>query len=224
MVFSSVSLIALASLRLGDVVNVSETQNLDVVELRPGVMLKVKLPSNPSTGYSWGIVSAPKGLNEISEPEYVSDPAPEGMTGSGGNTTFTFHSESAAKGELKLAYKRQWENDEKPEKEFTLFLNATVVKALSEKRVSVKVGDVLEVPVKHTTGTAYFPVIPKLPSFLTSIRPADSNEADMPGAPMVTRFRFLVTKPGTAKFDVRFMKQGDTTGKLLRQVSVRSRA
>ncbi len=77
----------------------------DVI-LRPGGKLNLKLDSNPTTGYYWYLkdIDASR-VDELSE-TYVADPAPEGITGSGGHQLFVFEALRIGKTDLVLSYER----------------------------------------------------------------------------------------------------------------------
>jgi predicted secreted protein len=76
------------------------------VTLRPGGKLQVKLDSNPTTGYFWYLkdIDASQ-LDQLSD-DYFADPAPEGITGSGGHQMFVFEGLAPGKSKLKLSYER----------------------------------------------------------------------------------------------------------------------
>lgn len=76
------------------------------VTLRPGGQLNLKLDSNPTTGYYWYLkdIDASR-LDQLSE-DYFADPAPAGITGSGGHQMFVFEALSLGKSDLKLSYER----------------------------------------------------------------------------------------------------------------------
>nr|WP_070960768.1 protease inhibitor I42 family protein [Hyphomonas sp. Mor2] len=76
------------------------------VTLRPGGKLNLKLDSNPTTGYYWYLkdIDASK-LDQLSE-AYNADPAPAGVTGSGGHQLFVFEALNVGKSDLKLSYER----------------------------------------------------------------------------------------------------------------------
>lgn len=80
------------------------------VTLRPGGKLQLKLDSNPTTGYYWYLkdIDASQ-IDELSE-DYVADPAPEGIVGSGGHQMFVFEALSTGKSKLKLSYERSPED------------------------------------------------------------------------------------------------------------------
>lgn len=76
------------------------------VTLRPGGKLNLKLDSNPTTGYYWYLkdIDASQ-IDQLSE-DYFADPAPEGITGSGGHQMFVFEALATGKSDLKLSYER----------------------------------------------------------------------------------------------------------------------
>lgn len=80
------------------------------ITLRPGGKLNLKLNSNPTTGYYWYLkdIDASK-IDQLSE-NYVADPAPEGLVGSGGHQMFVFEALSTGKSKLQLSYERSPED------------------------------------------------------------------------------------------------------------------
>ncbi len=76
------------------------------VTLRPGGKLNLKLDSNPTTGYYWYLkdIDASR-VDQLSE-AYFADPAPEGLTGSGGHQMFVFEALQIGKSDLILSYER----------------------------------------------------------------------------------------------------------------------
>lgn len=76
------------------------------VTLRPGGKLNLKLDSNPTTGYYWYLKDIDaSSVDQLSE-DYFADPAPEGITGSGGHQMFVFEALQIGKSNLKLSYER----------------------------------------------------------------------------------------------------------------------
>ena len=76
------------------------------VTLRPGGKLNLKLDSNPTTGYYWYLkdIDASQ-LDQLSD-DYIADPAPEGLVGSGGHQMFVFEALAKGKSKLQLSYER----------------------------------------------------------------------------------------------------------------------
>lgn len=76
------------------------------ITLRPGGKLNLKLDSNPTTGYYWYLkdIDASQ-VDQLSE-DYIADPAPEGLVGSGGHQMFVFEALAKGKSTLQLSYER----------------------------------------------------------------------------------------------------------------------
>lgn len=84
----------------------TDPENGTTVTMRPGGKLNLKLDSNPTTGYYWYLkdIDASR-VDQLSE-DYFSDPAPEGLTGSGGHQMFVFEALQIGKSDLVLSYER----------------------------------------------------------------------------------------------------------------------
>ena len=96
----------------------TEKDNASIVSLRGGQSLKITLASNPSTGYSWNIVSIdPALLKQVGEKEYKQE---SNRKGGGGHTIFRFRGIAKGKLSLKLAYYQGWEKNPSYEKTFTV--------------------------------------------------------------------------------------------------------
>lgn len=76
------------------------------ITLRLGGKLELRLDSNPTTGYYWYLkdIDASK-VDQLSD-DYFADPAPEGLTGSGGHQMFVFEALAPGKSKLVLSYER----------------------------------------------------------------------------------------------------------------------
>jgi len=105
-------------------VNVSISDNGELVELELGQKLVVKLESNPSTGYTWELIEDPNSiLEQIGEMEFK--PYEQGdppMVGAGGWEIFRFKAISTGQETLELIYRRSWETDVQPLDVFTLMV------------------------------------------------------------------------------------------------------
>jgi inhibitor of cysteine peptidase len=75
-----------------------------------GGTLTIALPANPSTGYSW-VVSwiDPAIVTQTGEPAFVAE---SDLIGAGGTMTFHFTAAGAGMSELRLDYRRSWEDAE----------------------------------------------------------------------------------------------------------------
>lgn len=92
------------------------------VALKVGQVLVVTLPSNPSTGYSWTISTAPDGavLTQNGELTYAATNPDVVMPGSGGTETVRFTATAAGTTTIVLDYRRPWETDVPPVDTVTL--------------------------------------------------------------------------------------------------------
>lgn len=78
--------------------------------LRPGGELRIKLDSNPTTGYFWELDFAETGAVELVSSDYIADPAPPGLVGSGGHQLFIFKGVQKGRVTLDLSYQRSPED------------------------------------------------------------------------------------------------------------------
>ncbi|MEM9937368.1 MAG: protease inhibitor I42 family protein [Pseudomonadota bacterium] len=81
------------------------------INIREGGTVVVRLESNPTTGYFWYLLEGSDAsiINLVSE-DYVADPAPEGLVGSGGAQIFTFEGAGKGRTTLTLSYQRHPED------------------------------------------------------------------------------------------------------------------
>lgn len=70
-----------------------------LINAQKGSTINLEIPGNPTTGYGWFLSNAnnlntdviqPLNLDEYNSADYVSDPAPPGVVGTGGTYTFKF--------------------------------------------------------------------------------------------------------------------------------------
>ena len=87
------------------------------VTASPGQTIEVVLDANPSTGFTWTIVSAPGFMKSEGEPTFASEAA-SGVVGAGGKQTLKFSVTAAGTGELSLNYVRPWETGTAPAETF----------------------------------------------------------------------------------------------------------
>ncbi len=85
------------------------------IEVAKGDSVEVTLRGNPTTGYSWNLISGKDAvLKQVGHPTYRQDPAPQGKVGVGGNFTFRFEATEVGTAQLKFVYERPWEKDVPP--------------------------------------------------------------------------------------------------------------
>lgn len=96
--------------------------NGKTLKIKVGDVIRVKLKSNRTTGYSWAIVSGKTDAKVLKadEIEYAVDEHPAGMVGVGGNDFCTFTALAPGKTDISLGYARPWEKDKEPAQTFKL--------------------------------------------------------------------------------------------------------
>lgn len=100
---------------------VDSSYNGSQVNLNVGQILIVSLESNPTTGYSWGVAEIDDEiLRQEGEVEYKSE---SDLVGAGGVETFRFKALAPGEGELKLTYRRPWEEGIEPLEVFSIGVN-----------------------------------------------------------------------------------------------------
>lgn len=98
----------------------ARADNNRTAELRVGERLKVSLPENPSTGYTWAIDETDGRLLALDGTEYA-EPT-EGFIGARGQRLFTFTARQPGEVALKLKYWRFWEGDGSTTERYTVTL------------------------------------------------------------------------------------------------------
>jgi len=97
----------------------TEEQNGSRITLNVGDSLQIALAGNPTTGYAWEIAeSNPNLLEAQGEVEY--QPEKTNLVGSGGTFLFTFKAIARGNASLKLVYRRSFEKDMAPIREYQL--------------------------------------------------------------------------------------------------------
>lgn len=79
-------------------------------ELRVGDRLDVRLPENPTTGFSWAVDENDRRLLALGDTAYT-PPDEAGFIGARGQRTFSFTARQPGDVTLKLKYWRIWEGD-----------------------------------------------------------------------------------------------------------------
>ncbi|WP_167477150.1 protease inhibitor I42 family protein [Nocardia arthritidis] len=100
---------------------VTEKDNGQERQLKPGQQLTVTLPATPGTGYSWRIGQLDQNVvRQEGEPDYKPDPNVPAAPGSGGHSIWKFVANAAGVTNLTLDYTRPWEQGMEPAQKFTL--------------------------------------------------------------------------------------------------------
>jgi inhibitor of cysteine peptidase len=100
---------------------ITEADNGKTVTVTDGQDVLVKLPSNPSTGYQWKVVSTNRTFGYPADVKFLPN---GGGVGSGGVERFTWKTKNTFRpmlGEhtVKMEYARSWETDVAPAKTFS---------------------------------------------------------------------------------------------------------
>lgn len=103
-------------------VTLTERDNGTDADLTIGSTLIVKLPANPSTGYTWTVVGEPSPL-KLQKTSFHHGAAKGNMAGASGTSHFHFSASSAGMATLTLVYRRSWEYNVAPIKTFTVRVN-----------------------------------------------------------------------------------------------------
>ncbi|MBB6049928.1 protease inhibitor I42 family protein [Armatimonas rosea] len=96
---------------------ITEADQGKEIKLRLGETFTIQLAANPTTGYSWYLLTGPAPWTPVSR-KYVTDPHKPNLTGVGGKETFTFKAESVGGGFLRLLYLRGFEEKINTDKAF----------------------------------------------------------------------------------------------------------
>lgn len=91
------------------------------ISMAPGTEVFITLESNPSTGYSWQVVTGDMNVIPLmTDPEYTADSNDPNIVGGGGTETFHFTANAVGTTVLQLGYLRPWEEGVDPIETFTV--------------------------------------------------------------------------------------------------------
>lgn len=99
-----------AGVRENGVVTLTRADHNRTAELRVGERLEVRLPENPTTGFSWAVDENNRRLLTLEDTAYA-PPDEAGFVGARGQRTFRFTARQPGEVALKLKYWRVWEGD-----------------------------------------------------------------------------------------------------------------
>ena len=205
-------------------VDVDEELNGTTIHVLPGETIRVKLRSNPSTGYSWALGPIEDGMFETSgESKFEADPHREGEAGYGGREIWTFKAAQSGETEISLFYARSWE-DKDPARRFKL--NVVIGTAspqiatgdefnLSEndngKNIEVHTGDVIRITLESNITTGYsWENADKVDKDILALDSddyvSDPNPEELDGVGGNTVIVYRALKPGKAKIDLVYLQ------------------
>jgi inhibitor of cysteine peptidase len=100
-----------------------EPDNGSTIFLTQGERFVVRLPSNPTTGYTWSVAgNAAAVLQPAGDPRF--EPSPNAKPGTGGYQVFEFRVVAPGASSLALAYRRPSEKDQPPARTWGILLAA----------------------------------------------------------------------------------------------------
>lgn len=100
----------------------TDVDNGKDIDLAAGSTLVVKLPSNPSTGYTWTLAGDPSPL-KLQKTIFHRNPKDDNAVGAPGTETFQLSAKSAGMAMLTIVYRRSWEYNIPPAKTFAVHVN-----------------------------------------------------------------------------------------------------
>ena len=113
--------------------------NGKTIKVKVGDVIRVKLKSNRTTGYSWALTGKTDAkVLKSGEVEYKVDEHPAGMVGVGGNDFCTFTALAPGKTDISLGYARPWEKDKEPAQAFKLTVEVEAATAATSADTDAK--------------------------------------------------------------------------------------
>jgi inhibitor of cysteine peptidase len=222
--------------------------NGKTLKVKVGDVIRVKLKSNRTTGYSWALTGKTDAkVLKSGEVEYKVDEHPAGMVGVGGNDFCTFTALAPGKTDISLGYARPWEKDKEPAQAFKLTVEveadakaapATDAKAASATAKEVRLNDgdngktvkvavdgtvILSLESNPTTGFSWTGV-DKVDKDILKLERNDYKQNASPGG-MVgvggrTTIVYRALKKGKAKIDLTYMQPWNPDSKFNTNYSV----
>ena len=102
-------------------ITLTRADNGNVVALRVGDRLVLRLEENPATGYRWAMETHDEEVVALQHQEYA--PSPPAAVGGGGQRSWTFIAHKAGTDTLQLKLWRAWEGDASIARRFTVTLH-----------------------------------------------------------------------------------------------------
>ena len=206
-------------------VDVEEANNGGTIHVVPGETVRVKLRSNPSTGFSWSLGPIEDGFFEI-DSEFIADPHREYEAGYGGNAIWKFKAERSGETEISLTYARSWEDD-RPARTFNLHVvigadpariaagdKFDLTEADNGKTIEVHPGDIIRIALESNITTGYsWENADKVDRDILALDSndyvSDPNPEELDGVGGNTVIVYRALKPGKAKIDLVYLQSWD---------------
>ena len=205
-------------------VDVDEEDNGKTIQVLPGETIRVKLRSNPSTGFSWALGPfEERGLETNGESEFVADPHREGEAGYGGCEIWKFKARQSGETEISLFYARSWE-DKDPARRFKLHVvigaashqlpagdKFNLTEADNGKNIEVHTGDIIRITLESNITTGYsWENADKVDKDILALDAndyvSDPNPEELDGVGGNTVIVYRALKPGRAKIDLVYLQ------------------
>ena len=208
-------------------VDVNEENNGGTIQVLPGETIRVRLRSNPSTGFSWELGPIEDGMLETSgESVFEADSHREGEAGYGGCEIWTFQAERSGETDVSLFYARPWE-DKEPAKTFKLHV---VIGAASPsiapgdrfdltendngKTIEAHPGDVIRITLESNITTGYsWENADRVDADVLALDSddyvSDPNPEELDGVGGSTVIVYRALKPGKTKIDLVYSQSWD---------------
>ena len=114
------SILLIYNLNGQNFLEVTQSSSGQTVNLSDDQVLEIKLPGNPSSGYSWYASDLSKGvIKQIGSRDFIPDPS-NNIVGQSGTEIIRFVGLSQGVSNLTIEYKRIWENDQAAVDNFTI--------------------------------------------------------------------------------------------------------
>ena len=209
----------------GKFVDVKEENNGNTIHILPGETIRVKLRSNPSTGFSWALGPIEDGMLETSgESEFEADPHKEYEVGYGGCEIWKFKAEQSGETDISLVYARPWEDERPAAKTFNLHVvigdvspriatgeKFNLTEADNGKNIEVHTGDIIRITLESNITTGYsWENADKVDKDILALDAndyvSDPNPEELDGVGGSTVIVYRALKPGKAKIDLVYLQ------------------
>ena len=223
--------------------------NGKTLKVKVGDVIRVKLKSNRTTGYSWSLTGKTDAkVLKSGEVEYKVDEHPAGMVGVGGNDFCTFTALAPGKTDISLGYARPWEKDKEPAQAFKLTVEVedNTAKAAADdakaaapavakevrlndgdngKTVKVAVGGTVTLTLESNPTTGFsWTGVDKVDKDILKLERNDYKQKESPAGMVGVGGRdtivYRALKQGKAKIDLTYMQPWEPDSKFNTKYSV----
>ena len=206
-------------------IEVDEENNGNTIHVLPGETIRVKLRSNPSTGFSWALGPLEEGMLETGgESEFEADAHREGEVGYGGCEIWKFKAGQSGETEISLIYVRSWEDENPAAKTFKLHVvigaasprtaagdEFSLTEQDNGKNIEVRTGDIIRITLESNITTGYsWENADKVDKDILALDAndyvSDPNPEELDGVGGNTVIVYRALKPGKTKIDLVYLQ------------------